>query len=106
MTTRYRTFADVLAAGRFSDHGGATCRFCKEWSKPVTYYAVRHVVCKDCCEARSGQVLPSVLKAEARARAAVRRLNATEKDVRFIAYLTRASEDYVRSIIAKATEQS
>lgn len=100
--SRYHTFAEILTAGRFSNHGGATCRFCGEWGRATAYYAVRHVICRECCEKRGHQVLPSVLKAEARARAAVKRLNATESDVRFIAYLTGVSEAYVRHLIVKA----
>lgn len=99
---RYHTFNDILKADRFSDHGYATCRFCHEYGKETTYYAVRHVVCRDCCAKRGAEVLPSVLKAEAKARAAVKRLDITDAgNIRFIAYLSGASEDYVRSLIEK-----
>ncbi|MGH8275746.1 MAG: hypothetical protein ACRETH_03515 [Steroidobacteraceae bacterium] len=66
--SRYRTFADILNDNRFSNYGGSVCRFCKNWRRETAYYAVRHVVCRQCCEERANQVLPSVLKAKAKTR--------------------------------------
>ena len=59
-----RTFGDVLRFRYFSERTYQSCRFCKRDSIPLTAYGLRQNICRECCEARKDEVLPSIKKRE------------------------------------------
>lgn len=105
-----RTYHDLLTMGRSST---GTCTSCHqsvygEYGEPrngkMFSLGARANICAKCCEKKGDEVLGPILRAERSARSYIKRLITGEDALNenFIAQLSGAPLDYVRSEISKA----
>lgn len=92
-----RSFSDLLTM-TYARSG--TCRFCRSWKHTTHSYGTRANVCVECIEQRKGEVLPSVLKAEGKARHYFKR--SPDVSPHFLMMISRAPLAYCEKLIADA----
>lgn len=92
------TFGELLLK---RPHSTGTCRFCSQWNVSGRWYSVRHFVCMQCCMERQDEMLPSVARAQAKARHYVKILIKENRSSHagFISHLCRVSERYAQWLL-------
>lgn len=92
-----RSFGDLLT---MTYPRGGTCRFCRTRKYTTYFYGTRASACAECIEQRKDEVLPSVLKAESKARHYLKR--SPDVSPHFLMMISSAPLAYCEKLITDA----
>jgi len=90
----------------------ARCSFCDQVKGDCLKYSTRHYICGQCLAPRRAELLPSIARAQAKARKAAdtfirelghpARSEEIDREVNFLHAMYRCGEDYARECVAAA----